>query len=280
MSRKPDARTFGQDLMRGEHKVGGAMPKATGGLLHSGSTIAPGEVWEGGESAWQGSGTSIFDPVLVELAVRWFSPEGGAVIDPFSGGSVRGVVSAMLGRKYYGVDLSARQIEANRIQGAKICPEDNQPNWVNGNSLDIETLLPDVQADFIFSCPPYYDLEIYSSDPNDLSAMSYEQFSDVYSKIIAACVRMLKPNRFAGFVVGDIRDKDGFYRNFPGLTIQAFEAAGARLYNTCVLVTSVGSLPVRITKQFEASRKLGKTHQDFLVFCKGDPRKATEACKK
>ncbi len=38
-----------------------------------------------------------------------------------------------------------------------------------------------------------------------------------------------------------------------------------------------GRLAVRIGKQFKAARKLGKTHQNILVFCKGDPRKATDA---
>ncbi|MFT7593218.1 MAG: hypothetical protein ACI8R4_000531 [Paracoccaceae bacterium] len=36
------------------------------------------------------SGTSIFDPVLCEIAYRWFCPQGGTVLDPFAGGSVRG----------------------------------------------------------------------------------------------------------------------------------------------------------------------------------------------
>jgi hypothetical protein len=43
-------------------------------------------------------------------------------------------------------------------------------------------------------------------------------------------------------------------------------------------VTAVGSLPVRTGKQFKASRKLGKTHQNLLVFVKGDPKKAAAAC--
>jgi hypothetical protein len=37
-------------------------------------------------------------------------------------------------------------------------------------------------------------------------------------------------------------------------------------------------LPIRAGKQFVASRKLGRTHQSVLVFLKGDPRRATEAC--
>lgn len=46
--------------------------------------------------------TSIFDPVLCELMYRWFCPENGLVIDPFAGGSVRGIVANYLGYKYTG----------------------------------------------------------------------------------------------------------------------------------------------------------------------------------
>jgi hypothetical protein len=35
---------------------------------------------------------------------------------------------------------------------------------------------------------------------------------------------------------------------------------------------------MRVTKQFEASRKMAKTHQNVLVFCKGDPRTAARKC--
>lgn len=98
------------------------------------------------------------------------------------------------------------------------------------------------------------------------------------AKIIAQAVARLRPNRFAVWVIGDVRDADGFFVNLPGLTVEAFEAAGARFYNDAILVTAVGSLPIRVGRQFTAARKLGRTHKNVLVFCKGDPRKATEAC--
>ena len=88
---------------------------------------------------------------------------------------------------------------------------------------------------------------------------------------------MLKPNRFACFVVGDARDAKGHYYGFPWHTIEAFQDAGLALYNEAVLVTAVGSLPVRVGKQFESGRKLGKTHQNVLTFLKGDARKAVAA---
>lgn len=221
------------------------------------------------------SGTSIFDPVLCELAYTWFTAEGFCVLDPFAGGSVRGIVAHYLGREYVGIDLSAAQIEANEQQAAYIIP-DSRPRWIVGNSL---TDMPGEEFDFIFSCPPYYDLEIYSDDPGDLSNYDeYAGFIEDYRAIIGGAVDRLKEDRFACFVVGDVRASDGNYRNFVSDTIAAFRAAGAELYNEAILVTALGSLPIRASHQFEAGRKLGKTHQNVLVFVKGDWRAATEAC--
>ena len=225
------------------------------------------------------AGTSIFDPVLCELAYRWFSPPGGVVLDPFAGGSVRGIVAAKLGRQYIGIELRPEQIAANRKQAETICKDDAvQPVWMEGDACDTEKLVGTAKADLVFSCPPYADLEVYSDDPRDLSTMPYEAFRETYSRIIAACVAALNPDRFACFVVGDIRDKAGCYRGFPAHTIEAFKKAGVKLYNEAVLVTAVGSLSIRVAKQFRSGRKLGKTHQNVLVFVKGDSKKATEAC--
>jgi DNA modification methylase len=222
------------------------------------------------------SGSSIFDPVLCELAYRWFCPLGGLVLDPFAGGSVRGIVASKLGRQYIGVDLRPEQVAANQAQAERICG-DPLPAWIVGDSRQLVSLAAGIAADFVFSCPPYADLEVYSDDPADLSTLEYPAFLAAYRAIIEAAVMVLKPDRFACFVVGDIRDHQGFYRGFVGDTVQAFAAAGARLYNDAVLVTAVGSLPIRAGRPFEAGRKLGKTHQNVLVFCKGDPKAATDA---
>lgn len=223
------------------------------------------------------SGTSIFDPVLCELAYRWFSPAGGLVLDPFAGGSVRGIVAAKTGRQYFGVDIRAEQVEANRAQAEKVC-DGLVPTWLCADSRTLGEVQDLAQADFVFSCPPYADLEVYSDDPSDISTMAYPQFVEAYREIIRKAVALLKADRFACFVVGEVRDKQGIYRNFVGDTIAAFEDAGARYYNEAILITSGGSLAIRAGKTFSVSRKLGKTHQNVLVFVKGDPRKATEAC--
>jgi len=220
------------------------------------------------------NGTSVFDPVLCEIVYRWFAPEGGQVIDPFAGGSVRGVVASCLGRKYWGSELRAEQVEANRKQAAQLCPE-LPPQYVCGDSMETLASAPD--ADLLFSCPPYGDLETYSDDPRDLSGMEWHTFAAAYKTIIHRACKRLKNDRFACFVVGDFRDPRGFYRDFVSETIRGFRESGCELYNDAVLVTAVGSASMRVTKQFEAGRKFCKTHQNVLVFCKGDWRRATEA---
>jgi len=48
------------------------------------------------------SGTSIFDPVLCEIAYRWFPPVGGLILTPFAGLSVRGILPSPHCRPYIG----------------------------------------------------------------------------------------------------------------------------------------------------------------------------------
>ncbi len=309
-------RTFGQDLMRGEHVVGGGQPvshpavpgRKTSGLAESsaytpaarGNTRANAQVSGGGGGGWaalneqmaasrakltgvetEATGTSIFDPVLCELTYRWFCPAAGTILDPFAGGSVRGIVASKLGFQYIGVELRHEQVAANMAQGIALCGVP-VPRWVEGDSRQVLPHMAGgdepVAADLIFSCPPYADLEVYSDHPNDISNMPYAKFREAYGEIIAGACALLKPNRFACFVVGDARGKDGNYYGLPWHTVDAFERAGLRLYNESVLVTAIGSLPIRITKQFNSGRKLGKTHQNIFVFVKGDGKKAAQAC--
>lgn len=223
--------------------------------------------------------TSIFDPVLAEIACHWFAPPGGFVLDPFAGGSVRGIVASKLGRCYHGIDLSRTQVDANYTQAGRLCAG-VMPTWTVGDSRDVLGAACEhpAQYDLVFSCPPYADLEIYSDDPRDLSAMPYPDFLAAYQDIIAKAVRCLKDDRFAVWVVGDVRDMEGNYRNLPGDTVAAFIDAGLRIYNEAILVSPLGTLPSRAGNPFVTSRKLGKGHQNVYVFVKGDGRRAADAC--
>lgn len=297
--RKRAWKDLGIDSVKGRGNDGDG---TTQGLIYANSHVPP-EVYKkknaveeklGREITWDEyyeyfpndntlGGTSIFDPVLTELMCRWYSKEGDRIIDPFAGGSVRGIVSALLGREYTGIDLSERQILANRENWEQIDhktitdrSEATEPKWIVGDSLQIDKLVKEDEFDMLLTCPPYADLEVYSDDPRDISNMDYEDFCKVYSEIIKKSARKLKDNSFAAVIIGSVRDKQGNYRDLVAFTIKSFVEAGMHLYNDGILVTSSGAAAVALSRQFNASRKAGKIHQNILVFVKGDAKKRTE----
>lgn len=250
--------TYGSSITKLKAKLDGPNVKIAGGA------------YEKKRKRKEMSNISIFDPVVCELIYLWFCKPGGHILDPFSGGSVRGIVARYLGYNYCGVDLSAKQVEANRINAEEIFGEEEKPNWFIGDSESVLASSPNGGLfDTVFSCPPYADLEVYSKDVKDLSNMTYEQFLVKYRAIIAQSVRLLKRGGYAAFVVGEVRDKrrNGAYYNFVGDTVSAFIDAGAEYYNEAILVTAFGTAMLR-TQQFTKSRKMVKVHQNILVFRK------------
>ena len=226
---------------------------------------------KGGEGKLKGnklpSDTSIFDPVLCELMYRWFCPIGGGILDPFAGGSVRGIVANYLGYKYTGIDIRQEQIDSNREQALSILEINNQPNYYVGDSNKVLDNIWNTEFDMIFSCPPYANLEKYSDLDGDISNMKYDDFLRAYESIISKSCQKLKKGGHAIFVVGEVRDKNGFYYGFVPDTINAFKKAGMKFYNEGILSISLASAGLRVAGNMK-TKKLVKVHQNILDFVK------------
>jgi len=209
---------------------------------------------------------SIFDPALCEVLYHWFCPSKGKILDPFAGGSVRGIVANYLEYKYTGIDIRQEQIDSNREQALNILNVNNQPNWYVGDSnLILDNLQGDY--DFVFSCPPYADLEVYSDLEGDISNMDYVNFIKAYQEIIAKSCNLLKSGGYACFVVGEVRNKQGNYIGFVPDTIKAFLECGMNYYNEAILLNSIASASMRANGNMK-TEKLVKVHQNVLVFKK------------
>ena len=215
-------------------------------------------------------GTSIFDPSLTELMYHWFCPQNGKIIDPFAGGSVRSVVAHYLGYQYTGIELRPEQVKASKENALEILPLDNQPTIYCGDSDDVLDFkeLKNKKFDFLFSCPPYFNLEVYSDIPGDLSNMDFVAFDTKYRSIIRKACALLKKDSYACFVISPIRGRDGIYINLVAETIDAFYIAGCGFYNDAILLNSIGSAAIRANRQFRAGQKLVRIHQNILIFKK------------
>lgn len=229
------------------------------------------EVLEHEASKVLSKGVSLFDPVLSETMCKWFTPYGGAkIFDCFAGDTYKGLVFAMCGFSFRGIELRQEQVDINN-------------RVLEGRGLDIEYICDDGRnvaqhfdpesQDMLFSCPPYYDLEVYSEDERDASNQgTYEEFIAILDKAFKAALTCLKPNRFAVVVVGDVRDKKtGFYYGFADDVKRIFKEGGASLYNEIILVETGASTALRASRYMD-SRKVGKMHQNVLVFYKGNTK--------
>ena len=216
------------------------------------------------------NGVSILDAVLAELMIKWFTEKGFATFDPFAGDTVFGFVSGYLKRPFEGIELRQEQADFNQMQ----CNRENLDcRYICDTSENMDKYIANESKDFIFSCPPYADLEVYSDSPADLSTMSHEDFFKVYKKILQNTYRKLKNDRFAVIVTSEVRDKKtGEYIQLVSKTTDIMVEAGYMFYNDLILVNSCGTLPLRTGQMMNSGRKVGRRHQNILVFYKGDPK--------
>jgi len=226
------------------------------------------------------AGGSTFDPVLAELLTRWYAVPGGTVLDPFAGGATRGMVAAHFGQRYHGIDIRPAQVAANqRVAQGQLPAHLPTPTWESGDATNLADTTAPTQADLLLTCPPYADLERYSDDPRDLSTMTYPRFREAHTSAITQACARLGDDRYAVWVVGEARGRDGGLYGIVPDTIAALRAAGLTYLSEAVMVTPVGNLPIRAPGLFFRTRALHRAHQTVLVFVKGDRRRAMRATR-
>ena len=225
------------------------------------------------------NGTSSFNPVLCEVIYKWFLPKNcHRILDPFAGGIVRGATAAILGHEYTGFDVNPTQIDSNITEWQKIEAKyeiHGSTRWLN---YDCRKYVSHEKYDLIFTCPPYYNLEIYTDLPQDLSTKStYAEFLVDYAEIIQHTHSLLKDDSFSVWVVSDVRDKiTTEYYGFVADTIKLHQQAGFKFYNEIILYNDTGNLAITSGDYLNKARKVGRQHQNILVFFNGNPKHIKE----
>lgn len=219
-----------------------------------------------------GAGMSLLDPVLAECMLEWFALPQSKVFDCFAGDTVFGYVAGAKGHTFTGIELREEQAEFNRKATSGL-----DCNYITGDAVDLCDYIEQESQDMFFSCPPYYNLEVYSDLENDASNKeSYEDFYKIIDTAFTKAITRLKENRFAVVAAANMRDsKTGEYYNFVGDIINTFTRGGMSFYNDMILADPLGSAGVRARPSMK-HRKVVKVHQNILVFYKGDPKMIKE----
>ena len=217
-------------------------------------------------------GLSRFSQNVGKLIVQFYCPEGGIVYDPFAGHNSRMELVSKTGRSYVGVDVSHEFMEANRELQKTLIGNDGKRfclygptapiNLIEGSSAKVD--LPNDYADFTITSPPYWDLEYYGEEPEQLGrAKTYESFLEFLLKHIEENYRILKPGAFCAWFVNDFTKNGIFYPYHVDLCTY-FKKAGFEIHN--VYIVDLGQpIAAAFVRTMVSSKRFPKRHEYCIM---------------
>ena len=213
---------------------------------------------------------SSFNAAVAERVIRYWSEEEDLVVDPFAGRTTRAAVTVMLNRNYEGYEIVPKTTENILWQLARLTPDLlNQRlgkyRIYNEDGCQLASSVSE-SGDLVFTCPPFHQLERYESVPGQLSDIkSYDEFLSQIKQAAKSIFRILKPGKFAVWVVADWR-KDGF-KLFHKDSIDLFCKAGFLVWDIVINVLNSPFAYCQIGKCAKA-KYTSKSHEYILVFKK------------
>lgn len=205
-------------------------------------------------------------PLMEYIVIRYGGPAGGKILDPFAGGPPRAIASSFMGMEYHGVDVREDQIEEN-LEVTKAL-DLKGVHYYHDDARFLSTV-PDLQYGLSVACPPYYDVEVYSNEEDDMSTfLTYESFNAAMWMSAEAQFPLLKPGAFACLIVCNFRDKKtGELIDFRADTVANFKEAGFLFWDEIILSRNFGSAAKRASNAWKGM-KLVRRHEFLLVFRK------------
>jgi DNA modification methylase len=256
-------------------------PIADNSYANSGQLVRQGETRRERLSAFgvssQGcaeGGLSKFPQNIGRLLIRFYCPKGGTVYDPFAGHSSRLQLAYTCERNYVGVDICERFMDANRLTRRKLLAENkislhknnSTITLIEGSSAKVD--LPDNYADFTVTSPPYWDIETYGPEPEQLgNAKTYKSFLHHITPHIEENFRILKPETYCCWCINDFK-KDKHYYSYHSDLIPIFLNAGFNLHTIYIVDLAGSPLQASFVQSILSSMAFPKRHEYCLVFHK------------
>jgi len=232
---------------------------------------------------------SILEPEIVRRVLSYYSDEYDLFLDPFYGWGEKMLVSLDMNRNYIGFDVQVRTIERGKVLLRKYGKYvDVNASIYLEDGTEIKRVVDEVNrtgeptVDIIFASPPYYKVEIYGEEKEQLSHLDYPDFLRAMKRGAENYYWALKPGKFCIMAVGDFRymervEKDpehtrGKYKIFTSYhsdIIEVFKMAGFELHDIIVLIKPI-SEPTMAYSAWTVERRKNtiKIHEYLIVFRK------------
>lgn len=229
-----------------------------------------GQIWELERTGLQLQGRttclSTFPYNIGRFMVNFYCPKDGIVYDPFAGHNSRMELVFRCNRHYVGVDVCKEYMKFNHEVKNGLrrgLMYKKRIRLIEGSSDNVP--LEDNYADFTITSPPYWDMEYYGDEPEQLgNAETYTKFIDLLTKHIIENKRILKPDSWCIWFVNDFRRLGKFYAYHADVHRQflycGFEPHG-------IYIVDLGRSPNEAFVQWiDKFKILPKRHEYVLVY--------------
>jgi DNA modification methylase len=189
------------------------------------------------------------------LAMQLYLRECERLFDPFAGWGERHADAVAAGKEYVGYDINPHAIaEAQRVYGV-------------GNTLADSCTAPIPPFDGLITCPPYWNLEVYSEAGIE-NAQSFEAFVKWgLWPILSRCYEAAEAGAMFCIMVGDWR-LDHVYYALAHQVRKLFDILGAATVDEVILNRRAST---KVKYMLPQAVRLGytvKVHETLLVFKK------------
>lgn len=206
---------------------------------------------------------SIMPAELVDFFVKYYSAPGETYIDPFMGQGIRMQVAAIRGLAYRGYDASSEFYRFIEAVLEKI--EIREEIFLTLGDSRTPDEIPDACGDFTFTSPPYWDIEFYGSEPEQLGRGTYDEFIDGMTRVAKSWRPKYKPNANIVINVGDFR-RDGRFYAYSTDIINLFTRAGYVHHDTWIINGLVGGMRKVFGVDSNLQKLPPRCHEYALVF--------------
>jgi DNA modification methylase len=192
-------------------------------------------------------------PQLMQSLIEFFTAAGGRVLDPFAGvgGTLIGAALASPPREAVGIEISQRWVDVYQQVVVQSGGQLRPFPLIAGDCLEVladRERFPDASFDFVCTDPPYNvhleqtmandaryvdghanrrtDYNMRSEEAGDLANLpSYDAFLAAMERVLAACFRVLKPQRYLAIILRDAYQQGRYVFTHVDVARRA-EAAG------------------------------------------------------
>jgi SAM-dependent methyltransferase len=225
------------------------------------------KAWTSSGKGVQSGALSTFPQNVGRSVLLLYSEPGQVVFDPFAGHNSRMDLCINAGRHYIGCDISSEFMRYNQKTAAKLREKYPQARIKLHHVDSRKVPVKDAIGDFTITSPPYYNIEYYGDEPEQLGKCpTYREFLHAMGLVIKENFRCLKPGAYAAWFINDFRQKGKMH--FYHMDIIRLGKKAGFIAHDLMIVDLGRSIRDCFTAQMVKTKILPKRHEYAVIFRK------------